>query len=155
MNKQERLAELHSIRTTLDKVAKNYCTTPEERKTVKDISLRLFTEQILPLAQELTADLVMKTKELVESSTTSPAYNLLTSVCHQAPFGLTETSGLTLQRQLVTISDGARRHLLQRIARNTKAMTLARTLPGRNTMPPPPISERATECLPMSSRMSF
>ena len=64
MNKQEKLAELHSIRTTLDKVAKNYCTTPEERKTVKEIALRLFTEQILPLAEELTADLVNKTAEL-------------------------------------------------------------------------------------------
>ena len=64
MNKQEKLAELHSIRTTLDKVAKNYCTTPEERKTVKEIALRLFTEQILPLAEELTADLVKKTAEL-------------------------------------------------------------------------------------------
>jgi len=64
MSKQEKLAELHSIRTTLDKVAKNYCTTPEERKTVKKIALRLFTEQILPLAEELTADLVKKTAEL-------------------------------------------------------------------------------------------
>ena len=64
MNKQKKLAELHSIRTTLDKVAKNYCTTPEERKTVKEIALRLFTEQILPLAEELTADLVKKTAEL-------------------------------------------------------------------------------------------
>lgn len=64
MSKQEKLAELHSIHTTLDKVAKNYCATPEERKTVKEIALRLFTEQILPLAEELTADLVKKTAEL-------------------------------------------------------------------------------------------
>ena len=71
MNKQERLAELHSIRTTLDKVAKDYCTTTEERKTVKEISMRLFQTQILPLAEELTAELVKKTKELVESNTTS------------------------------------------------------------------------------------
>ena len=34
MNKQEKLAELYSSRTTLDRVAKNYCTTPEERKTL-------------------------------------------------------------------------------------------------------------------------
>lgn len=71
MNKQEKLAELHSIRTTLDKVAKDYCTTTEERKTVKEISMRLFQTQILPLAEELTAELVKKTKNLVESNTTS------------------------------------------------------------------------------------
>ena len=71
MNKQERLAELHSIRTTLDKVAKDYCATPEERKTVKEISMRLFQTQILPLAEELTTELVKKAKTLVESSTTS------------------------------------------------------------------------------------
>ena len=65
MNKQERLAELHIIRTTLDKVAKDYCTTPEERKTVKNISMRLFQTQILPLAEELTADLVKDTKKVV------------------------------------------------------------------------------------------
>jgi len=60
MNKQEKLKELHSIRTTLDKVAKSYCATPEERKTVKEISMRLFTrlftEQIHPLVEELVAD---------------------------------------------------------------------------------------------------
>ena len=71
MNKQEKLAELHSIRTTLDKVAKDYCTTIEERKTVKEISMRLFQTQILPLAEELTAELVKETKNLVESNTTS------------------------------------------------------------------------------------
>jgi len=71
MNKQERLAELHSIRTTLDKVAKDYCTTSEERKIVKEISMRLFQTQILPLAEELTAELVKKAKNLVESNTTS------------------------------------------------------------------------------------
>ena len=65
MNKQEKLAELHSIRTTLDKVTKNYCTSNEERKTVEEISLRLFTEQIVPLAEELTAQLVKDTKKLV------------------------------------------------------------------------------------------
>lgn len=70
MNKQEKLAELYSSRTTLDRVAKNYCTTPEERKTVKEISMRLFQTQILPLAEELTAELVKKSKELVESNTT-------------------------------------------------------------------------------------
>ena len=64
MNKQEKLAELHSIRTTLDKVAKNYCTTNEERKTVKEISMRLFTEQILPLAEELTVKLAQDAKRL-------------------------------------------------------------------------------------------
>lgn len=71
MSKQEKLEELHSIRTTLDKVAKNYCTTPEERKTVKEIALRLFTEQILPLAEELTADLVKKTAELRKDYTSA------------------------------------------------------------------------------------
>ena len=71
MNKQEKLEELHCIRTILDKVAKDYCTTTEERKTVKGISLRLFTEQLLPLAEELTAELVKETKNLVESNTTS------------------------------------------------------------------------------------
>lgn len=68
MNKQEKLAELHSIRTTLDKVAKNYCTTNEERKTVKEISMRLFTEQILPLAEELTIKLVQDTKRLATAA---------------------------------------------------------------------------------------
>ena len=68
MNKQEKLAELHSIRTTLDKVAKNYCTTNEERKTVKEISMRLFTEQILPLAEELTVKLVKDTKLVTAAS---------------------------------------------------------------------------------------
>ena len=76
MNKQERLAELHSIRTTLDKVARDYCTTTEERKTVKEISMRLFTEQILPLAEELTAELVKEAKTLVESNTT-PSVQLI------------------------------------------------------------------------------
>lgn len=71
MNKQEKLAELHNIRTTLDKVTKKYCVTPEERKTVKEISLRLFTEQILPLAEELTKELVKETENLVKSYTTS------------------------------------------------------------------------------------
>lgn len=71
MTKQEKLVELHSIRAALDKVAKDYCVTSEERKTVKEISLRLFQEQILPLAEELTADLVNKTKEPVESKMNS------------------------------------------------------------------------------------
>ena len=68
MNKQEKLAELHSIRTTLDKVAKNYCTTNEERKTVKEISMRLFTEQILPLAEELAVKLAQDTKRLTTAT---------------------------------------------------------------------------------------
>ena len=68
MNNQEKLAELHSIRTTLDKVARNYCATPEERKTVKEISLRLFTEQILPLAENLTLELAKRAKSLVTSN---------------------------------------------------------------------------------------
>ena len=71
MNKQEKLAELHSIRTTLDKVAKSYCATSEERKTVKEISMRLFTKQILPLAEELTAELVKDTEKLVANNTPS------------------------------------------------------------------------------------
>ena len=71
MNSQEKLAELHSIRTTLDKVAKNYCATPEERKTVKEISLRLFTEQILPLAENLTLELTKQAKSLVSSNAAS------------------------------------------------------------------------------------
>lgn len=71
MNKQEKLAELHCIRTTLDKVAKSYCATSEERKTVKEISMRLFTEQILPLAEELTAKLVKDTEKLVEDNAPS------------------------------------------------------------------------------------
>jgi len=71
MNKQEKLAELHSIRTTLDKVAKSYCATSEERKTVKEISMRLFTEQILPLAEELTAGLVKDTEKLVANNAPS------------------------------------------------------------------------------------
>ena len=71
MNKQEKLAELHSIRTTLDKVAKGYCATSEERKTVKEISMRLFQEQILPLAEEMTADLVKSAKILAESNSDS------------------------------------------------------------------------------------
>lgn len=71
MSKQEKLAELHSIRITLDKVAKSYCTTPEERKTVKEISLRLFTEQILPLAEELTPELVKNTENMVADNTLS------------------------------------------------------------------------------------
>ena len=71
MNKQEKLAELHSIRTTLDKVAKSYCATSEERKTVKEISMRLFTEQILPLAEELTAELVKDTEKLVANNAPS------------------------------------------------------------------------------------
>ena len=71
MNNQEKLAELHSIRTTLDKVAKKYCATPEERKTVKEISLRLFTEQILPLAENLTLELAKQAKSLVSSNAAS------------------------------------------------------------------------------------
>ena len=71
MNKQEKLAELHSIRMTLDKVAKSYCATPEERKTVKEISMRLFTEQILPLVEELTTELVKDTEKLVADSSPS------------------------------------------------------------------------------------
>lgn len=71
MDKQEKLAELHSIRTTLEKVAKSYCSTSEERETVKGISLRLYLEHILPLAEELTAELVNNTKKLVESNTTT------------------------------------------------------------------------------------
>lgn len=71
MNKQEKLTELHSIRTTLDKVAKSYCATSEERKTVKEISMRLFTEQILPLAEELTAELVKDTEKLVANNAPS------------------------------------------------------------------------------------
>ena len=71
MNKQGKLAELHSIRTTLDKVAKSYCATSEERKTVKEISMRLFTEQILPLAEELTAELVKDTEKLVANNAPS------------------------------------------------------------------------------------
>jgi len=71
MSKQEKLAELHSIRTTLDKVAKSYCATPEERKTVKEISMRLFTEQILPLVEELTTELVRDTEKLVADNTPS------------------------------------------------------------------------------------
>lgn len=71
MNKQEKLAELHSIRTTLDKVAKSYCATSEERKTVKEISMRLFTEQILPLAEKLTVELVKDTEELVANNAPS------------------------------------------------------------------------------------
>ena len=71
MNKQEKLAELHSIRTTLDKVAKSYCATPEERKTVKEISMRLFTEQILPLVEELTTELVRDTEKLVADNSPS------------------------------------------------------------------------------------
>ena len=71
MNKQEKLAELHSIRTTLDKVAKSYCATSEERKTVKEISMRLFTEQILPLAEDLTAELVKDTEKLVANNAPS------------------------------------------------------------------------------------
>ena len=71
MDKQEKLAELHSIRTTLEKVAKSYCSTSEERETVKGISLRLYLEHILPLAEELTADLVKNTKKLTESNTTT------------------------------------------------------------------------------------
>lgn len=71
MNKQEKLAELHGIRTTLDKVVKSYCATPEERKTVKGISLRLFQEQILPLAEELTVELVRDTEKLVADNTPS------------------------------------------------------------------------------------
>ena len=71
MNKQEKLAELHSIRTTLDKVVKSYCATSEERKTVKEISMRLFTEQILPLAEELTAELVKDTEKLVANNAPS------------------------------------------------------------------------------------
>ena len=68
MNKQEKLAELHSIRTTLDKVVKVYCITPDERNMVKKISMRLFTEQILPLAEELTAQLTKDTKKLVNAA---------------------------------------------------------------------------------------
>ena len=68
MNKQEKLAELHSIRTILDKVAKVYCITPDERNMVKKISMRLFTEQILPLAEELTAQQVKDTKKLVTTA---------------------------------------------------------------------------------------
>ena len=71
MNNQEKLAELHSIRTTLDKVAKSYCATPEERKTVKEISMRLFTEQILPLVEELTTELVRDTEKLVADNSPS------------------------------------------------------------------------------------
>ena len=71
MDKQEKLAELHNIRTTLDKVTKSYCSTSEERETVKGISLRLFQQHILPLAEELTAELVNNTKKLTESNTTT------------------------------------------------------------------------------------
>ncbi len=71
MDKQEKLTELHSIRTTLEKVAKSYCSTSEERETVKGISLRLYLEHILPLAEELTAELVKNTKKLTESNTTT------------------------------------------------------------------------------------
>ena len=71
MNKQEKLADLHSIRKTLDKVAKSYCATPEERKTVKEISMRLFTEQILPLVEELTTELVRDTEKLVADNSPS------------------------------------------------------------------------------------
>ena len=71
MNKQERLAELHCIRTTLDMVVKSYCATQEERKTVKSISLRLYQEQILPLAEELTAELVKDTEKLIHNNTLS------------------------------------------------------------------------------------
>ena len=71
MNNQEKLAELHSIRTTLDKVAKSYCATSEERKTIKEISMRLFTKQILPLAEELTAELLKNTENMVADNTPS------------------------------------------------------------------------------------
>ena len=66
MNNQEKLAELDTIRRALDKVAKKYCVTPEERKTVKEISMRLFTEQIIPLAEKITADIVRDVKKLSE-----------------------------------------------------------------------------------------
>lgn len=56
MDIHKKLAELHKISSALDKVVKSYCADPVEKMVVKEISIRLYQEQILPLAEVLVKD---------------------------------------------------------------------------------------------------